>query len=414
MEEAYLHNETINLQRERNELARRGFSPEAIKSWFEEKYRMYSREKGAFACGCCKERVVMVLFHDKAIFRHYNAEACAGERNYAKYTAGREQDYEKARKQTAAKALIFEALMEADQGYYSVQEGYLFKKELSFVPDFLISFPNGEQWTVDYLVNLRGDAAFRKNVELRLRSYKVNGFKSLFLLDQDFLTIQKERNISFNHCELSIAVPPNEANISWETFITSEQPDPELYRRYFQTTAVKVNSILYFDVSRSIVVLTRFLQHQDKWGELLFPPCEMPLHELFLLNEKHLIATGRFSFRFYAQDEGDLMRPYMDGLQKRLIQHDQDLQHQREREFRRNPRRSVLNRPIQADIGQLHALLDKCLSSPKRSLYPSLEDNLQKAASYIKLYEQGGDHAEQLYRSAYSILMNISHPLLGE
>ena len=105
MEEAYLHNETINLQRERNELSRRGFSPEAIQSWFEEKYRVYSREKGAFACGCCKERVVMVLFHDKAIFRHYNAEACAGERNYAKYTAGQETDYEKARTQNAAKAL---------------------------------------------------------------------------------------------------------------------------------------------------------------------------------------------------------------------------------------------------------------------------------------------------------------------
>ena len=103
--------------------------------------------------------------------------------------------------------MIFEAFMEADQGYYTVQEGYLFKKELSFVPDFLVSFPNGELWTIDYMVTLRGDAAFRKKMEHRLRSYKSNGFKSLFLIDQDWLTISKERNISFNHCELAAAVP---------------------------------------------------------------------------------------------------------------------------------------------------------------------------------------------------------------
>ena len=271
METAQLHNETINIQRERNELVRKKLSPEEIHAFFEEKYRLFSREKGSFTCSCCNERVVMVLFQDKAIFRHYNAEACAGERNYAAYSAGRERNNEQARKQADAKEMIFEALMEADQGYYTVLEGYLFKKELSFVPDFLVSFPNGELWTIDYMVTLRGDAAFRKKMERRLRSYKSNGFKSLFLIDHNWLAITKERNISFNHCELSTAVPANDANAAWESFIVSQQLNGELFRRYFQTNVVKVDSILYLDLSRRTIRLTRFLHNQDKWGESAVP-----------------------------------------------------------------------------------------------------------------------------------------------
>lgn len=414
MEAARLHNETINLQRERNELTGKGFTSEDIHAFFEEKYRIFSREKGAFACGCCNERVVMVLFQDKAIFRHYNAEACAGERNYTAYAAGRDRNNEKALKQAAAKEMIYQALMEADQGYYSVQEGYLFKKELSFVPDILVSFPNGEQWTIDYMVDLRGDAAFRKKVERRLQSYKSNGFKSLFLIDREWLAISKDRNISFNHCEMSAAVPPNEVNAAWESFIASQELNWEHYRRYFQTTAVQVDSILYLDLSRAAILLTRFLHNQNKWGELLFPPYEMPLHQLFFLNESHLIATGQFSFQFYAADEESYQQLYIDDLRIRLSQHEDELRRKREREIQRNPRRSALNRPIQANIDKLHSLLNRCLTSSKRSLYPSLEENLKKAAAYIELYEQGSDDAEQVYRSAYSILMNISHPLLGE
>ena len=88
----------------------------------------------------------------------------------------------------------------------------------------------------------------------------------------------------------------------------------------------------------------------------------------------------------------------------RLAQHEEDLQIKRVREIQRNPRHSALNRPIQANMDKLHSLMNSCLSSPRRALYPSLEDNLKKAASYIEICEQGGDNAEQMYRRAYSIL----------
>ena len=117
----------------------------------------------------------------------------------------------------------------------------------------------------------------------------------------------------------------------------------------FKRIEVKVDSILYLDLSRRTLLLTRFLHNQDKWGELLFPPYEMPLHQLFLLNEDYLIETGRFSFQFYAADEQRLQQPYIEELRLRLAQHEEELRNKREREIQQ---KSPPFSPESADTSQ--------------------------------------------------------------
>ncbi|WP_308638725.1 hypothetical protein [Paenibacillus silvisoli] len=416
MEAARLHHQTIYIERERNELVARRLSAEQINAVFEGKYRIFSREKGSFQCGCCGERVVMVLYQDKAIFRHYSSERCAGERNYATYLAGRETQRETAIKQSAGKEALHLAFMQANRsGHYRVEEGYLFKKELKAVPDFIVTFQDGEQWAIDYIVTLRGDNAFRKRIDNRLRGYREHGLQPLFLIDAGYMALQGERSISFNHSESRMVVPKNDYSRAWETYIAGQQLDWELFERYFGTKDVSVQSLLYMDVEKGMGQLTRFLQLSDKWGELLFAPCEMPLDQLLAVDEKLLRESGRYSFSLFSDEEPFLLHDFTDELEVRLRRFEEENERRAmEQEAARRARPSKVVKPVYEEIDKLHELLLRCQASPNRPLYPSLEPNLAKAEALIALYLEGGEEAEACYKSAFSILMNISYPLLGE
>ncbi|RAP75532.1 hypothetical protein [Paenibacillus montanisoli] len=415
MEAARLHNQTIYIERERNELVTRRMNAEQINAVFEHKYRIFSREKGSFRCGCCGERVVMVLYRDKALFRHYNSEQCAGERNYATYLAGRETLQETSLKQAAGKEVLHRAFMLANPGHYTVEEGYLFRKELRYVPDFIVTFPSGEQWAIDYIAKLRGDSAFRKKIDNRLRCYSEHRLKPLFLIDRSYLAVHGERDISFNYSESRMAVPHNDYCNAWEQYITGQSLDQELYRNYFGTSAVNVQSLLYIDVESEKGHFARFLHLSDKWGELLFDPCEMPLDQLLSVDERLLRTSGRYSFSLYADEESFLMYVYTDGLERRLQTFEEENERRRiEEEQAKRAHPSAVAVQVRADIDKLQELLLRCQVSPNRPMYPSLEPNLAKAEAYIALYHEGGELAESHYRSAFSILTNISYPLLGE
>src|SRR6185312_17480206 len=132
--------------------------------------------------------------------------------------------------------------------------GYLYKKELRHVPDFLLTFDNGEQWALDYIVALRGDASYRRRLRSRLASYRANGFKPLFLLDRSWLAVTESAYISYNHSELDMRLPANPYDERWRHAI-SELPMP---------LPGPVHSLVYLDVPKARAVLTRFQLSGDR------------------------------------------------------------------------------------------------------------------------------------------------------
>jgi DNA-binding FadR family transcriptional regulator len=67
-----------------------------------------------------------------------------------------------------------------------------------------------------------------------------------------------------------------------------------------------------------------------------------------------------------------------------------------------------------ADASRLLSLLERCMQSPRRPDYPGLENNLARAEICVARVIDGADDAEDCYRAAWSLLRNMSYPLLGE
>ncbi|QYR19559.1 hypothetical protein KZ483_16780 [Paenibacillus sp. sptzw28] len=419
MEAAFLHDGVVYIERERGNMLRLGLTPEAAREHLEAKYRIYSREKGAFTCACCGQRVVMVLYEDKAIFRHYDIESCTGEKNYAAYNAGRERAAELVRKHADGMELLREALSERHGEHYTAEEGYLHKKELRHVPDFLLTFDNGEKWALDYIVALRGDSLYRRRLRSRLSSYRANGFKPLFLLDRAWLAVTESAYISYNQSELEMRLPANPYDERWRHAI-SDLPMP---------LPGPVHSIVYLDVPKAQAVLTRFQLSGDRWGRLLFEPSELALPELLAADESLLTETGERMLKLFKPGEQSAISRYCGRLKQELLMaREEEAAVQKEAhkpglKERQEIRRSV--NPVSgaaiaapaipaADASKLLSLLERCKQSPRRPDYPGLENNLARAEVCVARVMGGADDAEDCYRAAWSLLRNMSYPLLGE
>jgi len=460
MEFAILHHSIVELERERAALVRQGSTLEAAREQLEEKYRIYSREKGAFRCACCSSRVVMVLYADRALFRHYDNEACSGERNYTTYVAGRARLKELAVKHAEGKEVIRQHLLELQGEGYTFEEGYLYKKELRYVPDFLLQMENGERWAIDYVVSLKGDAAYRRRLRARLACYQAHGFKPLCLLDRSWLAVTDSAYLAFNHAELSMRAPEN--------------PYDQLWQRELSLAPLnlqeKVYSLLYLDVQEEMAYLARFqMGGGDRWGRLLFEPWGLPLYHLLAVDRQWLDMTGEAMLQLFRPREPSAVRDYCARLIQLLQEEEQQKAEQQARASALEARISQLraaslaaeeskrNVPdgmdgtdgslepglkpelesgsesesgerglmaiekqqsqgvaVSAQFAELLTLLDRCLQSPRRADYPGLEANLARAQALAEKVTEGGEDAEQCYKSAWSVLRNISYPLLGE
>jgi len=471
MEFAILHHSIVELERERAALVRQGRTLEAAREHLEEKYRIYSREKGAFLCACCSSRVVMVLYADRALFRHYDSEACSGERNYTTYAAGRAKLKELAVKHAEGKEAIRQHLQQLQGEGYTFEEGYLYKKELRYVPDFLLNMENGERWAIDYVVTLKGDAAYRRRLRARLACYQAHGFKPLFLLDRSWLAVTDSAYLAFNHAELSMRAPANPYDELWQRELSSAPLNLQ----------EQVYSLLYLDVQEEMTYLARFQTGRgDRWGRLLFEPWGLPLQQLLAVDRQWLDMTGEAMLQLFRPREPIAVRDYCARLIQ-LLQEEEQLKAEQEAKARaleerisqlraaslaaHNSKGDVPDEKewglesrleseleldsqlesesvaetesesnsvseevgytaieeqqrqrvaVSAQFAELLALLDRCLQSPRRADYPGLESNLARAQALAEKVAEGAQDAEQCYKSAWSVLRNISYPLLGE
>ncbi len=199
MEVAYLATDEIHIEAERLQLQSEGLSWPEIYVRLDSKYRENSK-KGAFQCACCHSKSKLVLHENKACyFSHFDSEACAGQRNYTRY--GDQTRKHEHFKHRAGMAIIMDQLKaNLSLSGAIVQDGYLYKEDLKFVPDIMITWPSGEIWTFDYVTGTRS-STYQRYLTNKQSLYRGQKFKSYFLFDEGMLSKLEEHAISLSEGE---------------------------------------------------------------------------------------------------------------------------------------------------------------------------------------------------------------------
>lgn len=153
MEAALLHGEVFNIESLRKKLEEQNLQREEIIKYMDANYRNFSK-KHSFICLCCQTPVTMNLTKDEGrpfFFRHMDGSECAYSENTKAYDTQISTHENKRKKDVGL--TVFRDILEGQLKPLGVviERGYLYKKKLSFVPDFILTFPNSDQlWVVDY------------------------------------------------------------------------------------------------------------------------------------------------------------------------------------------------------------------------------------------------------------------------
>jgi hypothetical protein len=217
METAKLFDLEINLAEEWIAKVSDGLSREKIIRVLEEKYRIHSQKK-AFLCLCCNQPVSLVLREDSPHFRH-QGDRCPSADNYVKYV-NRVKSGEKDQTHRVGRAILRTYLEgQLKPRGIVVQEGYMYRTALKIVPDFILQFPNGDKWSVDYLTGSREDETYNNFILKRTATYQAAGFKPYYLIDASWIADLPDRPIvSFYLAETQIR---NQSKIDqeWSAFV---------------------------------------------------------------------------------------------------------------------------------------------------------------------------------------------------
>ncbi|AJS58382.1 hypothetical protein [Paenibacillus sp. IHBB 10380] len=218
MEIAKLFDQDILIAKEWFEHSENGVPQENIVSLLEEKYRIHSKKK-AFSCICCNQPVSMVLRIDSPHFRH-QGDSCPSAQNFERYT-NRVQAVEEPTKHRAGRAIL-RTYLEGQLKPYSVvvQDGYLIRTLLKMVPDFILTFPDGTNWSIDYVTGSRQDESYHNYIQKLSKTYRAAGFKPFFFIDSSWLAEVPDCSIvSFYKAEQQMTTK-SETDLQWSAFVS--------------------------------------------------------------------------------------------------------------------------------------------------------------------------------------------------
>ncbi|MEH7304206.1 hypothetical protein [Neobacillus drentensis] len=196
MEEALLHGEFINIETKRLELESENIRRDDIINQLNKRYRALSKKK-AFTCRCCDEPVNLNLTKEEGrpfYFKHYDGKKCSYSENSKTYETLVSLHQDKKKKDIGL--TVFREVLEGQLKQLGavIERGYFYKKKLSFIPDFTVSFPFSEEvWAIDYYTSIT-EGSYTQNIEKRLKTYNREGFKAFSFVDDFWLAIDPETN----------------------------------------------------------------------------------------------------------------------------------------------------------------------------------------------------------------------------
>jgi hypothetical protein len=317
MEVANLLNIAVDIEKERRDLSTQGFSWNAIEQQLNEKYRFHSR-KGVIHCLCCSQPVELVLSAERVcFFRHKDKEACSGSDNYNRYRKSRDS-FEQVQKLQLGRTILktyFEGQLKIHG--IDVQFGYIFREQLSAVPDLLLTFPDQSIWAIDYLTGTRSNPKYQQSILNRLESYQAAGFRAFFLIDQSWYSEHPEQPAASMYPAEAVAMRKTIHDESWKAILEyaveyfgAESLMPSLNPALLQ---LEVYSLVYVDFENLSAQLLRIVPihmpkttHLPSWSFLLHRPIQISLEELATLN------SAKTDFHWYQEEESQLQEMFLE------------------------------------------------------------------------------------------------------
>ncbi|MCU6793337.1 hypothetical protein OB236_14580 [Paenibacillus sp. WQ 127069] len=277
MEVAVLIDQRIEINKEWFEQLSTGASRESVVRNLEEKYRIHSNKK-VIECPCCSQPVTLVLRGETPHFRH--RDPCPSAENYERYIT-RIKKSEDNITHRAGRAIL-RTYLEGQLKPQSiiVQDGYMCRSSLKIVPDFILTFPDGSIWAIDYITGSREDEAYNNYIQKRTETYRAAGFKPFFFIDFSWLaTVPERKVVSFYKAEQQMKIQ-TETDVQWTAFM-SEFIDvfgkAFVLREYFGIQqhvferdafqSPDVYSLAYVDPGAGNAYIQRFIPvHHNKFG----------------------------------------------------------------------------------------------------------------------------------------------------
>ncbi|WP_160725123.1 DUF7830 domain-containing protein [Bacillus sp. USDA818B3_A] len=226
MEEALLHGDIINIEEKRLELESENISRDDIRRQLNDKYRVLSKKR-AFSCRCCDEPVNMNLTKEEGrpfYFKHFDGKECSYSENTKIYEKQVALHQDKKRKDIGL--TVFKEILEGQLKPFGavIERGYFYKKKLSFIPDFIVRFPNSkEQWALDYYTSI-AEGSYAQNIEKRIKAYDREGFKAFSFIDAFWIAIDHETNKGTLLSPEMLVTRKSQEDKAWDQFLNDDLP----------------------------------------------------------------------------------------------------------------------------------------------------------------------------------------------
>jgi hypothetical protein len=272
MDSALLHGDIINIEDKRFELESQNLSRKEIKKQLEGSYRVFS-QKRAFTCLSCNEPVNLNLTNDDGrpfYFKHFDDNKCTYSENTKTYEKHVTTHQDKHKKDIGL--TVFREILEGQLKPFGVtiERGYLYKKKLSFIPDFILRFPHSNDvWAIDYFTSI-SQGSYANHLPKRMSIYKQEGFKVFSFIDDHWLAVDEETGKGTLLYSEKQLVSKQEEDNNWDHFLSHELSKDSLH--FLKTNIIDFNvpintqNIAYVDIEKRVCKIIRFLEssHTDK------------------------------------------------------------------------------------------------------------------------------------------------------
>ncbi|MGE7602993.1 hypothetical protein ACQKL5_10845 [Peribacillus sp. NPDC097675] len=270
MDSAFLHDTVFNIEKKRIKLEKQKLNRNEIKCWFEENYRNFSK-KGAFTCIRCNKTVNMNLTKDEGrpfYFRHNDDSECSYSKNTRTYEKHISKHEVKSKKDIGL--TVFREILEGQLKPHGakIERGFHYKKELSFIPDFIISFPSSENfWAIDYYTAIgQGlvSGSYARHLQNRKKSYEKEGFKTFSFVDSSWLSFDEDTNKGTLLSAETHVTNKNEEDALWDRYL-KEKLHAELFFYFIKETGASslefnTQHIIYVNISNRLCTIFRFIE----------------------------------------------------------------------------------------------------------------------------------------------------------
>ncbi|WP_157796565.1 hypothetical protein [Bacillus sp. FJAT-45037] len=231
-------------------------------------------------------------------FRHNDESECSYSENTRTYEKHVSKLEDKSKKNVGL--TIFREILVGELKPYNVEieRGYHYKKKLSFIPDFIIKFPDSdERWAIDYFTAIDQGLTsgnYARHLSKRMKTYKEEGFKFFSFVDYSWLSFLKETNKGTLLTAETYVTVKEQEDYQWDTFL-DENVQGELLDFFIKDTGATMKefntrNIAYVDVFNRLCTIFRFIptaQHDRNITFYKLSSSKIPLAQALAMNADH-------------------------------------------------------------------------------------------------------------------------------